>query len=39
VAEWSDEQTTGKPAFPPSLPEQVEAIRALLMSLDEPATV
>ncbi len=31
--------STAKPAFPASLPEQVEAIRALLMALEAPATV
>jgi len=30
---------TAKPAFPTALPEQVEAIRALLLTLDAPATV
>jgi hypothetical protein len=33
------EQNTGKPTFPPSLPEQVAAIRNLLMAMEAPATV
>jgi len=32
------EHSTGKPAFPKSLPEQVEAVRLVLENLDSPAT-
>lgn len=32
------EHSTGKPVFPKSLPEQVEAVRLLLENLDGPAT-